>query len=279
MENKDVVQPVAENLEAQTLQPETVVETAKEEAAQQAEQKPAEQTQQVAEQGFRPNKKQTAVAVMFVTAQVLSLLINLFIVFFPNDNTRLLVQWLPRVLALTCWFGLAFMAVNKAVKVASLVGAGVLFISFASVMPQLIMNKVVMGIVVVLSILGYSYLVSLIHRNGRLSANNRTWVNVLPLVYIANAAVVFAMLFGVEFTFEHWFQYSTYYTIWYIFLFVMETIACWKLARCEAFAGKYDAETETDFRPLNKWVVMAIVVPIITAVALVVIYSNTSWFI
>lgn len=279
MENKDVVQPVAENLEAQTLQPETVVETAKEEAAQQAEQMAAEQTQQVAEQGFRPNKKQTAVAVLFVTAQVLSLLINLFIVFFPNDNTRLLVQWLPRVLALTCWFGLAFMAVNKAVKVASLVGAGVLFISFASVMPQLIMNKVVMGIVVVLSILGYSYLVSLIHRNGRLSANNRTWVNVLPLVYIANAAVVFAMLFGVEFTFEHWFQYSTYYTIWYIFLFVMETIACWKLARCEAFAGKYDAEAETDFRPLNKWVVMAIVVPIITAVALVVIYSNTSWFI
>lgn len=279
MENKDVVQPVEENLEAQTLQPELVAETAKEEVAQQAEQKPAEQTQQVAEQGFRPNKKQTAVAVMFVTAQVLSLLINLFIVFFPNDNTRLLVQWLPRVLALTCWFGLAFMAVNKAVKVASLVGAGVLFISFASVMPQLIMNKVVMGIVVVLSILGYSYLVSLIHRNGRLSANNRTWVNVLPLVYIANAAVVFAMLFGVEFTFEHWFQYSTYYTIWYIFLFVMETIACWKLARCEAFAGKYDAEAETDFRPLNKWVVMAIVVPIITAVALVVIYSNTSWFI
>lgn len=279
MENKDVVQPVAENLEAQTLQPELVAETAKEEVTQQAEQMPAEQTQQVAEQGFRPNKKQTAVAVLFVTAQVLSLLINLFIVFFPNDNTRLLVQWLPRVLALTCWFGLAFMAVNKAVKVASLVGAGVLFISFASVMPQLIMNKVVMGIVVVLSILGYSYLVSLIHRNGRLSANNRTWVNVLPLVYIANAAVVFAMLFGVEFTFEHWFQYSTYYTIWYIFLFVMETIACWKLARCEAFAGKYDAETETDFRPLNKWVVMAIVVPIITAVALVVIYSNTSWFI
>lgn len=279
MENKDVVQPVEENLEVQTLQPELVAETAKEEVTQQAEQKPAEQTQQVAEQGFRPNKKQTAVAVMFVTAQVLSLLINLFIVFFPNDNTRLLVQWLPRVLALTCWFGLAFMAVNKAVKVASLVGAGVLFISFASVMPQLIMNKVVMGIVVVLSILGYSYLVSLIHRNGRLSANNRTWVNVLPLVYIANAAVVFAMLFGVEFTFEHWFQYSTYYTIWYIFLFVMETIACWKLARCEAFAGKYDAETETDFRPLNKWVVMAIVVPIITAVALVVIYSNTSWFI
>ena len=279
MENKDVVQPVEENLEAQTLQPELVAETAKEEVTQQAEQMPAEQTQQVAEQGFRPNKKQTAVAVLFVTAQVLSLLINLFIVFFPNDNTRLLVQWLPRVLALTCWFGLAFMAVNKAVKVASLVGAGVLFISFASVMPQLIMNKVVMGIVVVLSILGYSYLVSLIHRNGRLSANNRTWVNVLPLVYIANAAVVFAMLFGVEFTFEHWFQYSTYYTIWYIFLFVMETIACWKLARCEAFAGKYDAEAETDFRPLNKWVVMAIVVPIITAVALVVIYSNTSWFI
>ncbi len=279
MENKDVVQPVAENLETQTLQPETVVETAKEEVAQQAEQMAAEQTQQVAEQGFRPNKKQTAVAVMFVAAQVLSLLINLFIVLFPNDNTRLLVQWLPRVLALTCWFGLAFMAVNKAVKVASLVGAGVMFISFASVMPQLMVNKVVMGIVVVLSILGYSYLVSLIHRNGRLSANNRTWVNVLPLVYIANAAVVFAMLFGVEFTFEHWFQYSAYYTIWYIFLFVMETIACWKLARCEAFAGKYDAEAETDFRPLNKWVVMAIVVPIIIAVALVVIYSNTSWFI
>lgn len=279
MENKDVVQPVAENLETQTLQPELVAETAKEEVAQQTEQMAAEQTQQVAEEGFRPNKKQTAVAVMFVTAQVLSLLINLFIVLFPNDNTRLLVQWLPRVLALTCWFGLAFMAVNKAVKVASLVGAGVLFISFASVMPQLMVNKVVMGIVVVLSILGYSYLVSLIHRNGRLSANNRTWVNVLPLVYIANAAVVFAMLFGVEFTFEHWFQYSAYYTIWYIFLFVMETIAYWKLARCEAFAGKYDAEAETDFRPLNKWVVMAIVVPIITAVALVVIYSNTSWFI
>jgi hypothetical protein len=53
----------------------------------------------------------------------------------------------------------------------------------------------------------------------------------------------------------------------------------WKLARCEAFAGKYDAEAETDFRPFNKWMAMAVVVPVVIAIAMIVIYSNTSWFI
>jgi hypothetical protein len=53
----------------------------------------------------------------------------------------------------------------------------------------------------------------------------------------------------------------------------------WKLARCEAFSGKYDGEAVVDFSPVNKWMAMAVVVPVVIAIAMIVIYSNTSWFI
>ena len=62
-------------------------------------------------------------------------------------------------------------------------------------------------------------------------------------------------------------------------LTLMCIFSYWKLARSEAFSGKYDGEAVPDFSPVNKWTVMALVVPIVIVVALVVIYSNYSWFI
>ena len=53
----------------------------------------------------------------------------------------------------------------------------------------------------------------------------------------------------------------------------------WKLARSEAFSGKYDGEAVVDFSPVNKWTVTAVIVPIVIAIAMIVIYSNYSWFI
>jgi hypothetical protein len=290
MENKDVVQPVEENLEAQTLQPETVVETAKEEVAQQTQQVAAEQTQQVAEQGFRPNKKQTAVAVQFVVAEVLSFLTANFGMLIPYGDLGMQLYYLSKVLFVFCWLSLAFMAVNKAAKVAAFIGTGTMAVYFLCNMPALVMNNFAICIVALVIALGLSYAVSLIVRNCEMTRTSRTWINLLALYDVFNFSVFF---FGFCFMQEWIDQYeglfypvqqqvftlSPYYTTLVLVQVLLVTFAYWKLARCEAFSGKYDAEAVPNFSPMNKWMAMAVIVPVVIVVALAVIYNNCTWFI
>ena len=282
MENKDVVQPVAENVEEQTLQPETVAETAKEEVTQQTEQMAAEQTEQVIEQGFRPNKKQTAVAVLFVAGAVLVVLNNLFIMMIPLGDLRMLLNCLPKMIFAVSWLMLAFLAVNKAVRVASFIGAGASLFAYLYLLPAVAMNSVAQSAIALINMLGICYAVGLLQTNGGIKGHTKTWVNLIALEMVVVFSLGLSALcidLPYDLT-EHLYFASPYYKFFSLMILTLMCIfSYWKLARCEAFAGKYDAEAETDFRPLNKWVVMAIVVPIITAVALVVIYSNTSWFI
>lgn len=282
MENKDVVQPVAENLEAQTLQPELVAETAKEEVAQQAEQKPAEQTQQVAEQGFRPNKKQTAVAVLFVVGSVLAVLNNLFIMMIPFGDLRMLLNCLPKMIFAVSWLMLAFLAVNKAVRVASFIGAGTSLFAYLYLLPAVAMNSVAQSAIALINMLGICYAVGLLQTNGGIKGHAKTWVNLIALEMV----VVFSLGLSVlcidlpyDLT-EHLYFASPYYKFFSLMILTLMCIfSYWKLARCEAFSGKYDGEAVVDFSPVNKWMAMAVVVPVVIAIAMIVIYSNTSWFI
>lgn len=271
MENKDVVQPVAENVEEQTLQPETVAGAAKEEAAQQTEEMVAEQTEQVIEQGFRPNKKQTAVAVMFVAGAVLAVLKTLFIMMIPYDDLRMLLSCLPNMIFAVSWLMLAFLAVNKAVRVAAFIGTGAMVLSFLYYVP-----------VWMIANLGLIYAVSLIVRNCEMAWTSRTWINLIALIASSSLAIFLSRIFVKlpdYIPMEHYVLFSPYNNAWQLLLVALKAVANWKLARSEAFAGKYDGEAVPDFRPVNKWTVMALVVPIVIVVALVVIYSNISWFI
>jgi|GEM_PF-2245459 len=282
MENKDVVQPVAENLEAQTLQPETVVETAKEEAAQQAEQMAAEQTQQVAEQGFRPNKKQTAVAVMFVVGSVLAVLNIFSFMMIPYGDLRMLLSCLPKMILAVSWLMLAFMAVNKAVRVASFIGAGVSLSTFLYLLPAFAMNNIAQTAIALVIMLALCYAVGLFQTNGGIKGHAKTWVNLIALEMVVVFSLGLSALcidLPYDLT-EHLYFASPYYKFFSLMILTLMCIfSYWKLARSEAFSGKYDAEATTDFNPVNKWMAMAVIVPVVITIAIIVIYSNISWFI
>ena len=282
MENKDVVQPVAENVEEQTLQPETVAGTAKEEAAQQTEQMAAEQAEQVAEQGFRPNKKQTAVAVMFVAGAVLAVLNSLFGLLIPYGDLIMLLNWLPKMILAVSWLMLAFMAVNKAVRVASFIGAGVSLFACLYLLPAFAMNNIAQTAIALVIMLALCYAVGLLQTNGGIKGHTKTWVNLIALEMVLSFSLGLSALcidLPYDLT-EHLYFASPYYKFFSLMILTLMCIfSYWKLARSEAFSGKYDGEAVPDFSPVNKWTVMALVVPIVIVVALVVIYSNYSWFI
>ena len=291
MENKNAVQPVAENLETQTLQPETVVETAKEEVAQQAEEMAAEQTQQVAEQGFRPNKKQTTVAVLLVAATVLGILRYSLGHLIPYGDLRALSACVPSALYLVAWLMLSFMAVNKAVKVGAFIGTGLQLLRLIySAISVLGTNGYVSLVLETLNYLGICYCISLILNNGGVQGRAKTWSNLLTLYYVFDFSVFFYLicflqgwLYKYDYLYDsiiaHVFAYSSYYKLWLLILKVLITFAYWHFARSEAFSSKYDAEAVPNFSPLNKWMAMAVIVPVVIVVALIVIHNNCTWFI
>lgn len=282
MENKDVVQPVAENVEEQTLQPETVAGAAKAEAAQQTEQMAAEQTEQVIEQGFRPNKKQTAVAVMFVVGSVLAVLNIFSFMMIPYGDLIMLLSCLPKMILAVSWLMLALLAVNKAVRVASFIGAGVSLFACLYLLPAFAMNNIAQTAIALVIMLALCYAVGLLQTNGGIKGHTKTWVNLIALEMVVVFSLGLSALcidLPYDLT-EHLYFASPYYKFFSLMILTLMCIfSYWKLARSEAFAGKYDGEAVPDFSPVNKWTVMALVVPIVIVVALVVIYSNYSWFI
>jgi hypothetical protein len=130
--------------------------------------------------------------------------------------------------------------------------------------------------------LGICYAVGLLQTNGGIKGHAKTWVNLIALEMV----VVFSLGLSVlcidlpyDLT-EHLYFASPYYKFFSLMILTLMCIfSYWKLARCEAFSGKYDGEAVVDFSPVNKWMAMAVVVPVVIAIATIVIYSNTSWFI
>ena len=224
-----------------------------------------------AELVYKPNKKQTAVAVMFVAGAVLAVLNNLFVMMIPYDDLRMLLSCLPNMIFAVSWLMLAFLSVNKAVRVAAFIGTGAMALCFLDYVP-----------VWMIANLGLIYAVSLIVRNYEMAWTSRTWINLIALIASSSLAFLLSGIFVKlpdYIPMEHYVLFSPYNSAWQLLLAALMAVANWQLARSEAFAGKYDGEAVPDFTPVNKWMVMALVVPIVIVVALVVIYSNYSWFI
>ena len=241
---------------------------------------------------FKPNKKQTTVAVLLVVAGVLGVLRTSLANLIPyGDLSALLLGCMPFVLYLLGWLMLSFMAVNKAVKVGAAIGVGVHALNVVfSAIPSLNMNEFAVVMYLILTLLGICYCVSLIQNNGGVQGRSKAWINLFALDYVFSFSVFFYnFLFMQEWidqyegifypVLQHVFSLSTYFTIWNLILMVLMIFAYWNLARCEAFSGKYDAEAVPNFSPLNKWMAMAVIVPVVIVVALAVIYSNCMWFI
>lgn len=251
MENKDVVQPAA-------VAEETVQEV------------------------YRPNKKQTAIAWLFVAAQVLLWLTVSVYPLIPNGELRMLLTWIPRVLLIICWTWLIFMGVNVNVRQAAMIGGTGIFL--VCLFPLLIEEDVVVDFFSsIYMLLSAAISVGAIQMNCKIQSANKVWLNMLPLCLIGNAALSASRLsIGLFDECIDWYAYSFYYSLWYFFMNIMQTVAYWKLARCEAFSGEFDAtipvkEKWDFFSEIYKWEVSAMVMLFVIIIAIIVIYSS-SWF-
>ena len=273
MENNEIVQPVAGS----------AVDTAE----VQIEQTEVADTPAA----FKPNKKQTTVAVLLVAATVLGILRYSLGHLIPYGDLRALSACVPSALYLVAWLMLSFMAVNKAVKVGAFIGTGLQLLRLIySAISVLGTNGYVSLVLETLNYLAICYCISLILNNGGVQGRAKTWSNLLTLYYVFDFSVFFYLicflqgwLYKYDYLYDsiiaHVFAYSSYYKLWLLILKVLITFAYWHFARSEAFSSKYDAEAVPNFSPLNKWMAMAVIVPVVIVVALAVIYSNCMWFI
>jgi hypothetical protein len=124
--------------------------------------------------------------------------------------------------------------------------------------------------------------------NAQLSKNNKKWVNVVAAINCIslsfNTVNIFvgdylSMLFKDDNFFAHYYFSAGYLNYWVLVSGVLHVIGLCKLARSEAFGGKYDETAEPNFSPFNRWMAAAFVVPSIVTLAIYLLYANSNLFI
>ena len=236
----------------------------------------------------RPKAVQTVVAVLFVVQALLSMFgASLLLALGQSMELSYLISDGGYALLAVCWAMLAMHANNKAIRLAMLIMAGVdivfvfvLFLNFQ----QLIVGAVINAI----CLLAVLYSLSLVMTNAQLSKNNKKWVNVVAAINCIslsfNTVNIFvgdylSMLFKDDNFFAHYYFSAGYLNYWVLVSGVLHVIGLCKLARSEAFGGKYDETAEPNFSPFNRWMAAAFVVPSIVTLAIYLLYANSNLFI
>lgn len=239
----------------------------------------------------RPKAVQTTVAVLFVVQALLSMF-GVFILVALGLSVQLsyFISDGGYALLAVCWAMLAMQANNKATRLAMLIMAGVdivfvfvLFLNFQ----QLIVGAVIDAICVIY-LLAVLYSLSLVMTNAQLSQNNKKWVNVVVAINCISLSFstvnifvgdYLSMLFKGDNSLAHYYFSGGYLNYWVLVSGVLHVIGLCKLARSEAFGGKYDETAEPNFSPFNRWMAAAFVVPSIVTLAIYLLYANSNLFI
>lgn len=238
----------------------------------------------------RPKAVQTTVAVLFVVQALLSMF-GVFILVALGLSVSVQLSYFISgggyALLAVCWAMLAMQANNKATRLAMLIMAGVdivfvfvLFLNFQ----QLIVGAVINAI----CLLAVLYSLSLVMTNAQLSQNNKNWVNVVVAINCISLSFstvnIFvgdnlSMLFKGDNFLAHYYFSGGYLNYWVWVTTVLHVIGLCKLARSEAFGGKYDEIAEPNLSPFNRWMAAAFVVPSIVTLAIYLLYANSNLFI
>lgn len=236
----------------------------------------------------RPKAVQTVVAVLFVVQALLSMFgASLLLALGQSMELSYLISDGGYALLAVCWAMLAMQANNKATRLAMLIMAGVdivfvfvLFLNFQ----QLIVGAVINAI----CLLAVLYSLSLVMTNAQLSQNNKKWVNVVVAINCISLSFstvnifvgdYLSMLFKGDNFLAHYYFSGGYLNYWVWVTTVLHVIGLCKLARSEAFGGKYDEIAEPNFSPFNRWMAAAFVVPSIVTLAIYLLYANSNLFI
>lgn len=246
----------------------------------------------VAEQ-YKPNKMQTAAGVLMALSGAIYAIFNILWVLFPRiiwdlttDQYSLFFFIIPQLSFLVGAALLIPKASNKGVRVAAIgfVCLQVLqFLMNAFLNGRDLLPAEAVSCLWILIGFGWVYFTSLVILNSKLSELNMGWVSLLCVLAAIN--ILYSSSFLWKSSFDEaldWGKLSEYdyhvnsflNTYYFIVIYVLWTICYWKLARCEAFSGKYDAEHNDVFSPLNKWMAMAVIFPLLTGLAFYFYYGT-----
>lgn len=238
---------------------------------------------------YRPKAVQTVVAVLFVVQALLTMFGGTLIMaaLGPSIQLSYFISGGGYALLAVCWAMLAVQANNKAIRLAMLILAGanivfvfLLFLNFQ----QLIVGAVINAI----CSLAVFYSLSLVMTNAQLSQNNKNWVNVVVAINCISLSFstvnifvgdYLSMLFKGDNFLAHYYFSGGYLNYWVWVTTVLHVIGLCKLARSEAFGGKYDETAEPNLSPFNRWMAAAFVVPSIVTLAIYLLYANSNLFI
>lgn len=245
----------------------------------------------------RPKAVQTVVAVLFVVQKLLSMFgLSILVALGLSLSVQLscFISGGGYALLAVCWAMLAMQANNKATRLAMLImaGANIVFVFLLFLEFQQIIVGGVGGVIYVilwlLGLLAILYSLSLVMTNAQLSQNNKNWVNVVAAIncislsfYTVHIFVgdYLSMLFKGDNFLAHYYSSGGYLNYWFWVTAVLQVIGLCKLARSEAFGGKYDETAEPNLSPFNRWMAAAFVVPSIVTLAIYLLYANSNLFI
>lgn len=239
----------------------------------------------------RPKAVQTVVAVLFVVQALLSMFgASLLLALGQSMELSYLISDGGYALLAVCWAMLAMHANNKATRLAMLImaGANIVFVFLLFLNFQQIIVGDVINVISVIWLLAILYSLSLVMTNAQLSKNNKKWVNVVAAINCIslsfNTVNIFvgdylSMLFKGDNFLAHNYFSAGYLNYWVLVSGVLHVIGLCKLARSEAFGGKYDETAEPNFSPFNRWMAAAFVVPSIVTLAIYLLYANSNLFI
>lgn len=228
---------------------------------------------------YKPNDVQTIAGVLMVTGFLGPILFFFLQSFFSeliwsltDFQQALIFLFIPAALSLIGTILLIWKASNMAIRVAA-VGFMVYFLTRLFWFLFNMLPQPASGCLSIMVCLGGIYSLSLVFGNSQLSSDNKVWISLLCV--ICSMDILTAGLGLGQFLFYE--EESFYSSVLYDFfmnyiLGAFYAISIWKLARCEAFSGIYDAAHDNDFSPQNKWMAMSVIYPIVTGLALYFYY-------
>ncbi len=242
-----------------------------------------------------PKAIQTIVAVLFVVAVLLVTLQSWFIMLLIDSlgaELSYLISHGGSVLSVICWGILTLHANNKATRLATSFLAGTHLVMIFLTLYQFFLEEqqlpqIVLYIIQIIYTLAIVYLLSLIVTNNKLSTGNAKWVNTLIASYCFSLSIYVVDIFLSDFLAmqlqynlsEHFYFTGGFLTYWIWVLNLLCAIGMWKLARSEAFGGKFDETSAANLSPFNRWMAAGFVVPSIVMLAVYLLYANCDLFI
>lgn len=229
---------------------------------------------------LRPKKKQTLAAVLMVIPTLVVMSMD-FGFTLASELSRLFLA-IGNVLYIAAWAVLLAAASNKATRMAVFIALGVNGLQLIIEQMDIFAGDSIFLIILSVALnVAYVYMYSLIAQNNYLRLENRIWVNMLPVILCSFFAfnICWSALKDCQ-SFQNFILYDrAYYGCWSLLANVLQLIALWKLARCEAFSGKYDDAAAPDYMPFNKYVAAVFVVPAAVVLAMYLLYAFEEVFV